>query len=297
MRTSTRRDYEDRITAAVDLALSSLDHSITPADLADAAGFSRFHFGRIFSAALGESIAEFTRRLRLERAAAQLTSTNRTVGEIAIDAGYSVEAFTRAFRAVFLMSPSEFRKNPSRNEISSVNGVHWDPTGRRNPPRLVFGKDNAMELEKLKAGPFRLLSYRHIGPYHEIGPVFGRLSGWAVQHGVPFVGAMGIWYDDPESTPPHELRSDAAILLPDGYEPAAIDGGPVFSELPERNYVRATHLGPYEGLGDAWARFCQSVAAEGIVTSPEPSFEMYVNDCSKVAPEEVRTDLYLPIQE
>lgn len=116
MRTSTRRDYEDRITAAVDLALSSLDHSITPADLADAAGFSRFHFGRIFSAALGESIAEFTRRLRLERAAAQLTSTNRTVGEIAIDAGYSVEAFTRAFRAGFLMSPSEFRKNqPDRD--------------------------------------------------------------------------------------------------------------------------------------------------------------------------------------
>lgn len=279
------------------LALRSLDHPPTPADLADAAGFSRFHFGRIFSSALGESLAEFTRRLLLERAACQLLAGERQIGEVATDAGYSVEAFTRVFKANFLITPSDFKRNPCRTEIASPNGIHWDPEGRGTRPKLVFSKDESMELEKINAGPFRLLGYRHIGPYPEIGPVFGRLQRWAVEHGVPFNGAIGIWYDDPESTPPHELRSDACLILPDGVVAPELDGGPVYSEMPERRYVKATHLGPYEGLEDAWLRFCQAVAAQGIVTAPHPSFEWYVNDCAAVPPEEVQTDFYLPIQE
>ncbi len=297
MRTSTRREYETRIEAAVALALRSLDHPPTPADLADEAGFSRFHFGRIFSSALGESLAEFTRRLLLERAAWQLLANEQAIGEIATDAGYTVEAFTRAFKSNFLITPSDFKRNPCRTEIASPNGVHWDPDGKVARPKLVFSKEESMELEKTNAGPFRLLSFRHIGPYHEIGPLFGRLHGWAVEHEVPFISAIGIWYDDPESTPPHELRSDACLILPDGAEPPVVDGAPVYSEMPERRYVKATHMGPYEGLGDAWLRFCQAVAAEGIVTAPHPSFEWYVNDCAAVPPEEVQTDLYLPIQD
>jgi AraC family transcriptional regulator len=297
MRTNTRQEYETRIEAAVTLALNNLEHPPTPAELADAAGFSRFHFGRIFSSALGESLAEFTRRLLLERAASQLVEGTRSVGEIATDAGYSVEAFTRAFKHHFLVTPTEFRRKPSRTEIASPNGVHWNPTVPRPRPQLVFSKENFMELEKLNAGPFRLLSFRHVGPYHEIGPVFGRLHGWAIEHKVPFEAAIGVWHDDPESTPAHELRSDAAITLPAGFEPVLSDGGPTYSEIPARRYVRATHMGSYAGLGDAWARFLQAVAAGGIVTAPHPCFEIYVNDCTAVPESEVRTDLYLPIQE
>ena len=69
-------------------------------ELADVASFSPFHFHRIFRALTGEGVAERVRRLRLERAAARLRSTSRSILEIALEAGYQAhESFTRAFEA------------------------------------------------------------------------------------------------------------------------------------------------------------------------------------------------------
>lgn len=295
MRTSTRQDYEERITHVVQIALERLDNPASPVDLADAAGFSRFHFGRIFSAALGESLKEFTRRLLLERAACGLRDTDSTVGRIATDAGYSVEAFTRAFKAEFRSTPGDFRKRPSRCEITAPNGIHWTPDGRRQKPRLLFSKDETMDLTQVNLEAMRLLCFRHIGPYHEIGPVFGRLEAWARANNVSFEGSIGRYHDDPDTTPPQDLRSDACIIVAAAYNAPAEEGAPEIGEIPAQTYVKATHTGSYEGLGDAWAAFCRAIAAEGYSPMGVP-FEWYVDDCAVVPVEQVRTDLYMPIR-
>lgn len=296
MRTNTRNEYEELITTVVTMALERLDRPVSPVELADAVGFSRFHFGRIFSAALGETLAEFTRRLLLERAAWQLRETDHSIGRVATDAGYSVEAFTRAFKAEFSKTPGEFRKSPSRCEITTPNGVHYHPDSCRAKPRILFCKDETMELTKVSLGPLRTFSFPHVGPYHEIGPVFEKLAKWASAHGVPIQDCVGIYYDDPDSTPAAELRADAALLLPDGYEPPIEEDGPALGEIPAQTYVKATHTGSYEGLGDAWAAFMRAIAAEGYVTVGAP-FEWYVDDYAVTPVEKLRTDLYMPVRE
>src|SRR5215467_9757996 len=79
----------DRLRWILDLVEASLDQrELTGDDLAARAYLSRFHFGRLAAAALGEPPGVFRRRLLFERAAYRLTSTRDPVIEIAQDAGY-----------------------------------------------------------------------------------------------------------------------------------------------------------------------------------------------------------------
>lgn len=74
-------------------------------------GYSDWHFHRVFKSIQGENLKQYTRRLRLEKAAYELKITKFPVIEIALEAGFqSQEAFTKAFKRVLGLTPSEFRK-------------------------------------------------------------------------------------------------------------------------------------------------------------------------------------------
>src|SRR5262249_51547440 len=90
------------------IVLDSLDAAAGGSgDLARRAYRSRSSFFRLFQALIEESPGAFRRRVLLERAAWQLARTHLSVTEIAFDANYgSLEAFTRAFRRAFQISPS-----------------------------------------------------------------------------------------------------------------------------------------------------------------------------------------------
>jgi len=95
---ATWDDYQLRVGLAIQHLEQHLDDDLSLPELADVASFSPFHFHRIFRALTGEGVAERVRRLRLERAAARLRNTSRSILEIALEAGYQAhESFTRAF--------------------------------------------------------------------------------------------------------------------------------------------------------------------------------------------------------
>ena len=81
-------------------------------DLARAAGLSRAHFSREFRAAFGESPHAYLLTRRLERAAALLRTTDRSVAEICFRVGLqSVGSFTTSFTRTYGMSPSAYRES------------------------------------------------------------------------------------------------------------------------------------------------------------------------------------------
>jgi AraC family transcriptional regulator len=101
--------------------------------LASKAHYSRFHAHRVFQRATGETPGEFRRRLLLEKAAYQLSRTERSITDIAFDMGFeAVASFTRAFRKAFKISPSHFRRfgTPSFY-LPSPNGIHYQLPGRK----------------------------------------------------------------------------------------------------------------------------------------------------------------------
>jgi AraC-like DNA-binding protein len=95
---------------AKDLADARYFEPLTVDDLASAAGLSRAHFSREFRRAFGESPHAYLLTRRLERAAALLRSTDRSVAQICFTVGLqSVGSFTTSFTRTYGMSPSEYR--------------------------------------------------------------------------------------------------------------------------------------------------------------------------------------------
>src|SRR3954468_19052999 len=89
----------DTFVAFVDVLADALDdHETTGEALAARLCLSRYHFDRVIASVAGEPPAAFRRWILLERAAYRLVTTDRSVLDVAVEAGYgSHQAFTRAF--------------------------------------------------------------------------------------------------------------------------------------------------------------------------------------------------------
>jgi len=137
---------QDTFVRFVDLLASNLDdHEASGADLAARMYLSRFHFDRIVCAVAGESPARFRRRVLLERGAYRLVTSDQSVLDVAVEAGYSShEAFTRAFQRAYGTPPSAWRAAPRRFQLSAPNGVHFHPPGSLRLPART--KVTAMDL-------------------------------------------------------------------------------------------------------------------------------------------------------
>jgi AraC family transcriptional regulator len=153
-----------------------------------------------------------------------------------------------------------------------------------------------MDVQVTDRPELRVGALRHVGPYNQIGQAFARLGAVAGGAGLfrhPGATMLAIYYDDPDSTPPDRLRSDAAITVPDG---AALPAELVEQRVPAGRYARALHVGSYEQLPDAWTRFKRDgVKRVGARAASGPSYEVYLNDPTKVPKEELRTELYIPV--
>ncbi|HEY4365028.1 MAG TPA: helix-turn-helix domain-containing protein [Bryobacteraceae bacterium] len=109
-----------------ELVVDSLDQSPDAHALARQAYRSRTQFYRLFRAMIDETPVAMRRRLLLERAAWQLSRTPLSVTDIALNANYgSLEAFTRAFRKAFRISPSLYRRmGATHTNLYSASGIH-----------------------------------------------------------------------------------------------------------------------------------------------------------------------------
>jgi len=123
-----RGEYE-RLSQAV---TASLDLEGGTAELPRLAYKSRTQFYRVFRALIDETPGEMRRRLLLERAAWRLSRTPDRITEIALDADYgSLEAFTRAFRKAFGVSPSIFlRMGETYFHLPAPNSIHFGASNK-----------------------------------------------------------------------------------------------------------------------------------------------------------------------
>ena len=95
---------------AKDLVDARYAEPITVDDLAAAAGLSRAHFSRMFTRTFGESPRAYLQTRRLERAAALLRHTERSVAEICVMVGLqSLGSFTTSFARVYGLPPAAYR--------------------------------------------------------------------------------------------------------------------------------------------------------------------------------------------
>ena len=154
-----------------------------------------------------------------------------------------------------------------------------------------------MDVEIKNFPELRVAAVRHIGPYIQINEAFERLGQIAGSAGLiqpPRTEMVGIFYDDPDSTPADQLRSDAGITVaPDVPLPKGLEE----HRVPAGSYASTVHVGPYEQLGDAWARLMgEWLPASGKrIKSDAPSYEVYLNTPMTTPKNELRTEIRIPV--
>jgi AraC family transcriptional regulator len=269
----TATSWADRILRVLDAIHGDLDGNLDPAALAALAGFSLHHFHRVFRGMVGESVMQYIRRHRLERAAFRLRHVGGDVAPTAFAHGYeSHEAFTRAFRAQFGMPPSEYR---DRHQASGASYA-LPPAERRQEPTR------------------RVLARRYNGPYDECAPAWERLMEYAA----PMSGVrldrptIGLVYDDPEITAPERCRYDACIEIDEKVTVEGLPAGLKMRTISGGTYAVLQHAGSYDTILDSYVALLGAwLPRQGWELSDEPVVERYVVPFGSVPVERLRTDV------
>jgi AraC family transcriptional regulator len=104
--------YINSIKKALNYIENNLQEDIDLSAIAKEAGYSLYHFHRIFKGIVGDSMKDYVRKRRFTEAAKELVYTNKSIVEIGIKYGYeSREGFSRAFEKVYGRNPSEVRRD------------------------------------------------------------------------------------------------------------------------------------------------------------------------------------------
>lgn len=299
MKRVTQSDYHQRMLRVLIHIQQHLDDALHLDELAHVAHFSPFHFHRIFRGMIGEPLQKHVRRLRLERAAHRLKLTHQPVIQIALEAGYeSNEAFTRTFRSMFDDSPSGYREKmqPMAFKRSGAS-VHYVADGALDVLESVSYGETEMDVQVKMIDPMRVIFMRHLGPYDQVGGTWKSLFEWAALRGLvgPATVSLGVVYDDPDVTPPERLRCDTCIVVERMVEP---EGQIALQQIVGGSYAVTRHLGPYSELPRTYARlFGDWLPKSGREARSAPALEFYRNSPINTVPEELITDIHLPLED
>ncbi|MGI0119592.1 AraC family transcriptional regulator [Zooshikella sp. RANM57] len=299
----TALEYKRRVCLAMNYISQNLDRELPLEEIAQQASFSMFHFHRIFKAVVGETIAEFTRRIRLEVAANHLLSKpNDSITTIALHYAFSSsQNFSKAFRQHFKMTPSDYRKQKRKfgNTPSNLeNALSLKATYAMTPSLSDLPKTNRSIKVKaeIKTLPEYHVAYiRKIGPY---GPdtcekAFNELCQWAGPKGLLNTGiVLGVYWDNPEVTPPEKCRVDACISLPseakleDPIATQTLQGGPFavchFEVKPDQ-------------FQQAWDNAFAWFVDNGYECGDHPCYEIYYNNASEHPEGKWIIDICIPL--
>ncbi len=259
--------------------------------LADVAGFSPFHFHRLFSAFVGETLGEYIRRQRLQRAYQQILVTRRTVTEIALESGYETPAaFTRAFRQAFHLSPSALRRQGklagAAALAASPRGTLWrypmEPEIRSYPDRkVIFVRSVGMVdhcFDKAAKRSFDILRdfLNQHRAWHKIG------------------NCLGICPDGDE-VEWDQARYDGAFFLKPGEEIQPV--GEIQSMIiPGGRFAVFIHHGIYSTLWQTWnAVYRDWLPGSGYELRDVLPYEVYLDDPARVPPDRRTTEIHIPI--
>ncbi|MBX3359657.1 MAG: helix-turn-helix domain-containing protein [Phycisphaeraceae bacterium] len=219
--------YVERINLAIDHVVTHLaePRRLRLNDVSQAAGLSPFHFHRVFQAMVGQTLAEFVKRLRLERALHMMAHGRRpSLTTIALACGFSSSSdFTRCFTQRYGAPPSRFdikawREAHSAELEKTIPGSPSRPhLGPLPAPSAAAGDNPDGFTVKIRDLPARTVAYIRVhNPYESEAPVKAvhRLLAWAERHALADGQWLGYQWENPEIVPLKYCRYHAAVEIP-----------------------------------------------------------------------------------
>lgn len=288
-----RSEYARRMHRVLEHIDRHLDETLDLDRLAGVANFSAFHFHRLFSAWMGETMGEYLRRRRLELGALRLVSQpDLPVLQVALSVGFgSAEAFARAFKARFGSSPTAWRSsertrhrkqslaNSKRSQVESksrqANRRGGSDHGTSNAEEDPMSVKAVQQVKIVERQPITIAYFRHVGPYGQPISDFWQKTvyPWMVTNNLLGLPRVGVSYDDPKITDPDKCRYDAGVEVPPDF---AGSGKHLMMTIPGGKYAVAEYKGTAKDIGEAWASLLRDWLPEsGMQLDARPFFEYY----------------------
>jgi AraC family transcriptional regulator len=273
--------YQDRLHRVLTYVFENPGEDLSLDRLADIAAMSRFHWHRVFHAMTGETCAQMVRRVRLHAAAGRLVRESTAVDKIARDCGYpNPRSFAQAFRQSYGMTPAAFRKSGK----FAAPALH-----------LAKGKTKMFPVDIRPMEDRKLIGLPHEGAYMQIGQSFEKTWIIIAQNNLfaQMGAAMAVYYHNPDVTPEAELRSFAGAewrgeAVPEGLEARKLAGGKT---------AVLTYKGPYAMIKSGYDQlFGEWLPQSGEEPADAPCYEIYLNDPRSTAPEDLLTEICLPLK-
>ncbi len=318
----SRPIYVERVNAVIDYIETHLADDLSLATLAEVAHFSPYHFHRVFSTFVGETLSRFISRLRIERAAALLIQhPQRAITDIAIDCGLTnPSSFARAFRETFGMSATEWRDSGFRQyerepgttimDVIGNVGLVDERYGITTPGLQTADGDPQWEVRAGTLGTAEItieqipdlhVAYvRHTGRYQGLADVFAdlfdRLVAWAQPRDLvrPDSLILSVYHDNPSITEDDKLRVSACITIPPGTETSGDVGQMI---VPGGRFaVGRFNLGHLD-YPEAWYTLAGGwLPDSGYEPDDRLPYERYPLDDKSPDPDKQRVDICLPVQ-
>jgi AraC family transcriptional regulator len=273
-------DRMHRVTAYID---QHLDQFLDLETLAEVAHFSPFHFHRLFSALMGETLGAYLRRRRCEVAATRLLAQPRlSILQIALGVGFgSAEAFTHAFNARFGRSPTTWRLQQAavRAATGNPDQANSKPDQAREDKPIKNGvplkTEAPMNVQIIECKPTQIAYLRYVGPYGKPINAFWqtRVYPWMVANGLIGQARYGISHDDPSVTAPEQCRYDAGCEIPAG----VLAGGDAHrTTIPGGQYAALSFKGVVADFDPAWHVLLRDwLPSSGLQLDSRTMFEYY----------------------
>ncbi len=271
-----------------------LDERLDLAQLAKIAGYSHFHFSRVFKLHMGESVMSYRARLRILRASTELITGNKSMINIALDSGFDTPTgFLKAFKKRFGTTPSAYKRSakilPKIYKDSHMNAVE---IVLREESFVVFTRELGDYTSSSERAWKRLsASMEDLRSQFEKNP-----PKKEVLLGQGNAEAIGICHDDPQAELEENLRYDAAlawtkeevdVLCDYGFESKSIVGG---------KYAKILYRGDFKEAEKAWYGIYTWIGENGYAPRDEPAFEKYLNGLYEEDASKILTEVYVPIQ-
>jgi AraC family transcriptional regulator len=296
-----------KLQRALRRATENRDRNIPLRELAAQTGRSPFNAHRTLRRALGETPKQFTLRLRVDRAAAALVSSKSSILEIALACGFeSHEAFCRAFRRRFQMSPSAYRRrglavlNPNPHadlvdEIGPCVGLYHIDSREKGSQELM---EYTISRRELAAQPVLVVrrKVRRSEIAATIGAELPKVFLLAQKRGIALAGYPITRYLE-TSLGLVTLETGMRVTVDkDKWSAAEGEADVVAEVLPGGLAAVTVHSGPYDQLQGAYAALEEWIGANGF-RSAGPPWEAYLNDpADHPDPRDWKTEVCWPVR-
>lgn len=299
-----QEEYIRRIHKVQDYIEYHIGQPLSITELAGAAGFSKYHFSRIFQGMLQEPLAHYMNRIRMEKAQFLLAHrADKNMTDIAYELGFlDSAAFSRAFKNYYGISPREYRKEYSKNcKEPFLLSEYNKNTAKKEWGGNPFPVTGQITIENLQE---KQVAYvRHTGTYETLAKEYGGLIQTLFAHaekqhflvnGLNWVLAM--YHDNPEFGEESQFRTSLCLTVPDNIR-IQEDGILGRMKLEGGLYAVGHFQIQQEQYGDAWNYMYQEwITGSGYVPRDYNPFEVYRNDAHDNEKHIHEVDIYVPIE-